>query len=163
MKKVLRVIAAIIGVAFLGAQFVRPPRTNPAYEPSQSAFNLLEMPPAVVATLRRACIDCHTNDTRWLWYNQVAPVSWWTIDHVNHGRSHLNFSEWGKLPPKDAAELVEDICKEIEAGAMPLPSYLWMHRDARLTAEDRKVICLWTVEQSNKLRGKTEAHEGHRE
>lgn len=161
MKKALRISVAIVGVAFLGAQFVRPARTNPAYEPSQSAFNQLEMPPAVTATLKRACIDCHTNDTRWPWYTNVAPVSWWTIDHVNHGRSHLNFSEWGKLPPANAAEMVEDICKEIEAGAMPLPSYLWMHRGARLTVEDRKTICLWTVEQSNKLRGKSENHEKH--
>lgn len=163
MKKVLRILGVVFVVAFVGAQFVRPAKTNPPSDPAHSAFAKLETPPAIAARLKQSCGDCHSNDTRWVWYNSVAPVSWWTVDHVRHARSHMNFSEWGKLPSKDAAELLEDICKEIEAGAMPLPSYLWVHGDARLTIEDRRSICLWTVEQRNKLLGKTGAeHEGHR-
>ena len=162
MKKAARIILLIIAVAFLGAQFVRPAKTNPPSEPQQHAFALLETPPAVAATIKRACNDCHSNDTRWPWYTNVAPVSWWTIDHVNHGRSHLNFSLWGTLPPQDAAKMLGEICEEIESGAMPLPSYLRMHADARLSPDDRKNICLWTVEQRNKLSGKSEAHTEHK-
>lgn len=161
MKKGIKIGAIVLAGALLLAQLFHPAKTNPASDPAISVFSRLETPPATAATLRRACGDCHTNDTRWPWYTSVAPISWWTVDHVNHGRSHLNFSDWGKLPPKDAAELLEDICKEIEEGAMPLPSYLWMHGEARLSMDDRKNICLWTVEQRNKLTGNT-GHDEHR-
>ncbi len=160
MKKAIRIAGAVLGLGFLLAQLARPAKTNPASDPGISVFAKLETPPATAETLKRACGDCHSNETRWPWYTNIAPVSWWTIDHVNHGRSHMNFSEWGKLPPKDAAELLEDICREIESGEMPLPSYQRMHSEARLTLADRKNICLWTVDQANKLGGKAE-HEKH--
>ncbi len=164
MKKALRISGITLAIAVVAAQFVGPSASNPPSEAAHSIFTRLETPPVVAAKLQRSCGNCHSNQTKWVWYNKVAPVSWWTIDHVNHGRSHLNFSEWGTLPPKDAAELLEDICKEIESGAMPLPSYLWMHGEARLSSDDRKNICLWTVEQRNKLLGKSgDEHEGHRQ
>jgi hypothetical protein len=162
MKKTMRIIGLVLGVAFLSAQFVRPAKTNPASDPALSAFAHLDTPPAVAARIKQSCGDCHSNDTRWPWYTNVAPVSWWTIDHVNHGRSHVNFSEWGKLPPADAAKLLEEICEEIEAQSMPLPPYLWIHRDARLSPDDRRSVCLWTVEQRNKLTGKPAEHSEHK-
>ena len=159
MKK-LKIAFLVLGGVFLAIQFFGPVKTNPTTDPAQSAYHTLEMPPAVTAALQRSCNDCHSNDTRWPWYTSVAPVSWWTIDHVNHGRSHLNFSEWGKLSTENAMHTLTDICEEIESGAMPLPSYLRMHGGARLSLEDRKNICLWTVAQRNKLSGKSDAGHG---
>jgi len=162
VKKRLRISAIVLAILVGCAQFFGPAKTNPAADPALSAFSRLETPTTIAATFRRACGDCHTNDTHWPWYASVAPVSWWTIDHVNHGRSHLNFSEWGKLPPADAASLLGEICEQIESGEMPLPSYLRMHSEAQLTTEDRKSLCLWTVEQRNKLTGNSASHEEHK-
>jgi len=62
--------------------------------------------PQVAGILDRACADCHSNKTRWPWYSHVAPVSWFVIDHVNHGRSHLNFSEWGRYDAFEQRDLL---------------------------------------------------------
>lgn len=84
---------------------------------------------------RRACYDCHSNETDWPWYAYVAPVSWWISDHVEHARGHLNFSEWDQ-PNDDADEIVE----MVEEGEMPLPPYAQMHGEARLTGQEKEAF-----------------------
>jgi hypothetical protein len=75
----------------------------------------------------RACFDCHSHETKWPWYANVAPMSWFVAHHVDEGREHLNFSTWDR-PSKDADE-----CSEaVSDGWMPLDSYLWVHPEARL-------------------------------
>ncbi len=96
------------------------------------------------AVLDRACRDCHSNDTRWPWYTNVAPVSWFVIDHVNHGRRHFNYSDWAQYAPEDARRILENTCEYARQGSMPRPSYLWMHRDARLSDVDVATLCDWT-------------------
>lgn len=80
----------------------------------------LQITPQVATILEQSCNDCHSNKTRWPWYSHVAPVSWFVIDHVDHGRSHLNFSDWGRFDPREAEEMLGMICKEVQSGAMPL-------------------------------------------
>ena len=124
--------AAVIAVAI---QFVRPARTNPASDPSAALAARVQVPADVAAILDRSCRDCHSNDTRWPWYTNVAPVSWWVIDHVNHGRSHFNFSEWAKYNSEEQQKLLKQACELSRKGEMPLPSYLLMH-DAAMSAKD---------------------------
>ena len=73
--------------------------------------------------------------------SNVAPVSWFVIDHVNHGRSHLNFSEWSSYQPDRRRELLDGICKQARDGTMPLPSYTWIHWTARLSPADVDALC----------------------
>lgn len=154
MKTVLRILKwlAIALIALLiGIQFVRPARTNPAVEPSQSIEAHTQIPPEVGAILDRSCRDCHSNKTSWPWYSNMAPVSWWVIDHVNHGRTHLNYSEWGKLKREDQDKGLREICDEVFNGAMPLPSYLPMHPSAKLSEQDKKTLCDWTEKERERL------------
>src|ERR1700693_5625393 len=100
MKKTLRVLKwIVIGliVVFLGIQFVRPARTNPAVDESQTIFARTQMTPQVAAIFNRSCVDCHSNKTVWPWYTNVAPVSWFIVNHVNEGRGNMNLSEWARL------------------------------------------------------------------
>lgn len=143
MKK-LKWAGVTLGLLFLGAQFVRPEKTNPPAEEARALEALAEIPPPAATAIWRACIDCHTHRTRCPWYSNVAPVSWFVIDHVNHGRSHLNFSDWAQYDHRRAAELLEKTCREVTDGGMPLPSYLLMHRNARLSRDEVKAICEWT-------------------
>jgi mono/diheme cytochrome c family protein len=83
----------------------------------------------------RSCVDCHTNETRWPWYSRVAPASWLLQKHVHEGREHLNVSEWG-MADYDADEAAE----EVREGEMPLPSYLRLHPEARLSDEERATL-----------------------
>jgi cytochrome c551/c552 len=154
MKVVLRILKWLaIGliVLLIAIQFVRPARTNPFVNQSQSIEAHTQMPPEVAAILDRACRDCHSNKTVWPWYSNMAPVSWWMIDHVNHGRTHLNYSEWGKLKRDDQDKSLREICDEVFDGAMPLPSYLPMHPAAKLSEQDKKTLCDWTAKERERL------------
>jgi hypothetical protein len=135
--RILRWLLLLLVLAFLAIQLRRPIRANPPVAGDVAA------PPGVAAVLRKACYDCHSNETRWPWYSEVAPISWWLADHVDHGRSHLNFSEWTRLEPGKRRDKLEEIDEEVGEGAMPLSSYKIMHSSARLTEEERNRIRSW--------------------
>ena len=100
--------------------------------------------PEVARLLDRSCSDCHSQNTVWPWYSEVAPVSWVVIDDVQQGRRHLNLSDWAKYPPGGERDQLPQVCTEVKKGGMPPREYLWVHRDKRLTPEERAVICDWT-------------------
>jgi hypothetical protein len=144
VKKVLKWSAVGLLCLLVVAQFFRPAKTNPAVDQSMTLDAHTQLSPEVAAILDRSCRDCHSNKTRWPWYSHVAPMSWFVIDHVNHGRSHLNLSEWGRYDNTEAANQLRNMCREVRAGVMPLNSYLLIHRNAKLSEEDVKLICDWT-------------------
>lgn len=144
MKRFLKRLGLLVIAAFVVAQFFRSERTNPAVDPSQSVHARMAVTPAAAAVLNRACRDCHTGETRWPWYSHVAPVNWFVVGHVDHARSHMNLSEWAGLEPKEAAHTLEEMCDEVLKRKMPLPSYLWIHRDAALSDADIEALCAWT-------------------
>jgi Haem-binding domain len=129
----------LLGVALLlvAIQFIRPEASNPP------VIVKLDAPPAVAAIIGRSCRDCHTHNTVWPWYSQVAPVSWLVRDDVNSGRRKLNFSKFAPDPHE-----LSNICKEISSGDMPLPIYVWIHPSAKLSPAEVKTICDWTREES---------------
>jgi hypothetical protein len=134
-------VAAIVGAVAI--QFVRPARTNPLTVPERTLAARVPVTREAAAVLDRECRDCHSNDTRWPWYSNVAPVSWFVIDHVDHGRRHLNYSDWAQYPREDAERLLKNMCAFAKKDTMPLPSYLRVHRDARLSEGDVAVLCDW--------------------
>ncbi len=142
----------VIGVGLLViAQFIRPAKTNPAADQSLALEVQMHVEPKVSAIIDRSCADCHSNKTRWPWYSNVAPVSWFVIDHVNHGRSHLNFSEWGKYDGRRQSEKLDEMCELVKEGEMPLSSYTPLHPGSKLTPEDVNAICQWTHQEQMRL------------
>jgi hypothetical protein len=154
MKKLLRVLRWVVigGVCCLMvAQFFGPAKTNPASEPAQSIDSRVQVTPQVAAIFDRSCNDCHSNKTRWPWYSNVAPVSWFVINHVNEARQNLNFSEWGRYTQRDADGMLKQICREVKAGAMPLSSYTPLHPGSTLSPEDVKTLCDWTAAERARI------------
>ena len=154
MKRLFRVLrwVLIIGVVCLVvAQFFGPAKTNPASDATQSIESRLQVTPQVAAILDRSCNDCHSNKTRWPWYSNVAPVSWFVIGHVNEGRQNINLSEWGKYTPRDVDSLLRQMCREVRAGVMPLSSYTPLHPGSKLSADDVKTLCEWTDAERARL------------
>lgn len=145
MRRVIRISLAAGVVALVGVQAVRPARTNPPSRPVDGLTAHMNVPADAAAILDRSCRDCHSNDTRWPWYSHVAPASWLVIDHVNHGRSHLNFSNWGTYDAPRRAALLKKSCELAREGEMPMPSYLLMHRSARLSPADVETLCAWAA------------------
>jgi hypothetical protein len=91
--------------------------------------------PTTRALAKRACFDCHSNETEWPWYSHVAPVSWLVQDDVHEGRRKLNFSEWNR-PQKNAEEAAE----EVQKGKMPLWFYVPLHPQAKLSATEKSAL-----------------------
>ena len=151
VRKALKWLLIVLVAVFVGLQFVRPARTNPAFDQAQTIHACLQMTPQVSAILDRSCQDCHSNSTRWPWYSNVVPASWFLVDHVNEGREHLNFSEWGKLDKRRADKRLEEMCEQVSEREMPMDSYTWIHRSAKLSDEDRKILCSWTEAERKRL------------
>ena len=124
-------------VVFGAMQLVMFARTNPPVTGDFAA------PPEVAAILRRACYDCHSNQTVWPWYSRLAPVSWLLHRDVVEGRRHVNFSEWDKVPAEKRARKIANVAKQIKEGEMPPWFYLPLHKAARLDDADRAVIERW--------------------
>lgn len=143
--KLLKPILLGLAVTFVAIQFARPAR-NIAAQPSANDITARHpTPPAVKALLAAACYDCHSNTTRYPWYTNVQPVAWWLASHVSDGRRHLNFSEFATYDPKKAAHKLEEIVDEVNEGDMPLASYRLAHPEARLAAEQRRLLTDWAA------------------
>ena len=149
MKKVIKVILLALVVVFVAAQFVRPTFTNPPVDPTHE----LRAPANVQAILDRSCIDCHSNRTRYPWYSQISPVSWWLQDHIKEGRGEMNVSEFGTYSPKKAAHKMEEVCEMVEKGEMPLREYVWGHPSAKLSDADRQTLCEWSAAERTRILG----------
>lgn len=130
-------------LGFGAIQFFRIDHTNPPINSSDTFESAVLVPPDIALILGRSCNDCHSHKTIYPWYSYLQPSAWFLRDHVDHGRSHLNFSIFNTYDSKKKRKALEEICEEVEAARMPLPSYLWLHRDAVLTANDGKALCDW--------------------
>lgn len=87
------------------------------------------------ALAKRACFDCHSNESVWPWYSNIAPVSWLVQSDVDEGRQKLNFSEWGRGETE-----IDEIFEVIQEGKMPPGKYTIMHPSARLTTAERDAL-----------------------
>jgi cytochrome c551/c552 len=126
--KILKwLLAAFVLIQFIpfGHDHTNPPATK---EPAWDS-------PETKALIRRACFDCHSNETTWPWYSNVAPVSWLLQRDVNGGRTHLNFTQWDK--PQTHAK---DIAEMVKTGAMPPWFYLPMHPNAKLSEAEKQAL-----------------------
>jgi hypothetical protein len=136
-QKPAAMIAVMLVTALAVAQLKPARLTNPSPKGDLSA------PPEIDAMLRRACYDCHSDQTRWPWYSRVTPFSWMIAHHVELAREEVNFSEWGAYYPGTRKRKLEWIERALDEGVMPPWSYRLMHPDARLSDEDRARIVRW--------------------
>jgi len=132
----------LLGIVFIGIQFIRPKLSNP---PVTADF---QAPPAVKQILKTSCYSCHSNETNLPWFDRVAPAYWIAASDVNEARKHLNFSEIGKLPPAQQKGLLFEAVSNIQMGAMPLPSYRHVHPGSRVTLAQLAVLKSWLAPPS---------------
>lgn len=144
MKKALKWVGIGLLAAFVIIQFFRPERENPASIAGQSIWADPTMTPKVEQILRRSCNDCHSNETVWPWYSNIAPVSWLVADDVEEGRKHLNFSTWLTRPAEKREHKLEELAEEVQKRGMPLPIYLIAHGDAALSNEEIAALKEWS-------------------
>jgi len=133
----LKLGIAVLITAGIVAQVVRIDTVNP---PVTADF---PAPAPIGALLRRACYDCHSNQTVWPWYSRVAPVSWLLAHDVRGARHAVNFSTWTAYPPKRQRHKLDESAEEVATRDMPPWYYLLLHPEAQLTAAEREALRAW--------------------
>ncbi|MRH99922.1 cytochrome C [Kriegella sp. EG-1] len=139
LKKILLGLLLVLVVL----QFFRPEKNTT--QGDHTRLFLAETNPSneVKLILEQSCYDCHSNNTLYPWYNNIAPVSFWLSDHIKDGKKHLNFSEWESYDTKKKDHKLEEIVETVTDQEMPLKEYTWTHNDARLTDEQRNDVVIW--------------------
>ncbi|WP_281951672.1 heme-binding domain-containing protein [Nitrosophilus kaiyonis] len=138
MKSFLYFIGVLI-VIFVIFQFI------PSYEKANPTFDKtkeIKISKDLKSIFKKSCYDCHSFETNWPWYADVAPMKWVVRRDVVEGRKALNFSIWDSYPNAKKEELKKKIFRSINL-AMPLPQYLWLHPDAKLSSDDKKKVQNW--------------------
>lgn len=151
--KILKKTAILLLVVFIGMQFFRPDK-NVTVAPNYVAAFELETNPSsdVEELLKTTCYDCHSDNTVYPWYSNIAPISYWMDEHIEHGKGELNFSDWASYSAKKKDHKLEELVEEVEEGEMPLKEYTWTHSEARFTDEQRQLLITWAKETRLKYR-----------
>jgi Haem-binding domain len=127
-------------------QFIRPARNESDLLGENDITRVYQLPPDVHLILKRACYDCHSDNTRYPWYSNIQPLGWWLQFHVEEGKDELNFSIFGRYQKEDHRVLIEEIEEVTREGSMPLNSYKLMHPEADLTEAQIDRITQWAKE-----------------
>jgi len=141
MKRPIVMSAIVVAVLLIAIQLVPVERTNPPVETD------IPTSPEVKAVLKRACYDCHSNETVWPWYSRVAPASWIVAKDVREGRAEVNFSAWNRYSAEERGKKLKESWKEIEEGEMPFKRYLALHPAARLSDQDKVLLRGWAAQR----------------
>lgn len=143
---VRRILLGLL-VILVAIQFIRIDKTKPETIESEDFIVMTNPPAEVVSLLQSACYDCHSHETKYPWYTNIAPFSFMIENHIKEARGHLNFSKWGTYGAAKAAHKLEECAEEIEAKKMPIKPYVNMHEEADLTEAQRKRLVIWFESQ----------------
>ena len=151
MKKGLKIGVIVVVAAFVVLQFFRIDKANPPIVPAETLEAAVSVPPDIALVLGRSCADCHSNTTIYPWYANVQPFAWFLKGHIDDGKRRLNFSIFNTYDKSKKLKKLEEMCDQVKDGEMPLPSYLWIHRDAVMNEGEIKAICTWSEQEIAKL------------
>ena len=141
----------IAGIA-VAIQFIRPD----FHDQKVDATVALQADGQVRPILEKACYDCHSDETKYPWYSNVAPVSWFMANHIDHGRKAMNFSNWENIDTQTRIARLERAKHLLHIGLMPLGSYQWMHKGANLTPQQKETLAQFFDEQLKALKASEE-------
>ena len=148
IKKLLYFIAFLVLI-----QLIRPTKNSSDTVSKNSIYTAHFTSLATKEIINRSCNDCHSNHTKYLWYHEIAPVSWIVASHVNKGKKHLNFDEWSGYNEYQKTSIFDHYRETMEGYKMPLSSYVLIHPEAALTDSERQVLLDWfaNIENEEKL------------
>ena len=158
VKKVMKISVVVGGIIFILIQFIQPDRTNPQFDPAWTMQSQLNVPSNINSLLERGCKDCHTNRTVWPFYAYVAPASWLVSHDVTEGRKNFNMSEWGKYKFSKKVQKLSGIYEAVTDRSMPLPKYVPLHPEAKLSDAERDTLAHWAQSEAEKMMGGEEEH-----
>ena len=145
VKKILRRTFQILIVAFIIIQFFRPAKNRSVGISNNDITKLYTVPADVQSILKTSCYDCHSNNTIYPWYSYIQPVAWWLNGHIKDGKRGLNFSEFAGYRIRKQYKRLEDINELVKKNEMPLDTYLWIHKYAKLNDQQKLILANWVT------------------
>jgi hypothetical protein len=145
LKKILKRTFQLLLVAFIIIQFFRPAKNRADGISNNDISKIYAVPADVEAILKTSCYDCHSNNTVYPWYAEIQPAAWWLADHVKEGKKELNFSEFASYRIARQYRKLEEINKEVKENEMPLESYLWIHKNSKLSDQQKLTLANWVT------------------
>jgi len=136
-------IGILFLIIFIIIQFFRPQKNVSTPIVTSDFLIATRANEAVAEVITNSCYDCHSNNTKYPWYSEIAPVSWWIAHHVDEAKEELNFSEWTTFSEKRKEKKLKEMIDELDEKEMPLKTYLPMHAEARLTDQERSELIIW--------------------
>ncbi|HUR66805.1 MAG TPA: heme-binding domain-containing protein [Chitinophagaceae bacterium] len=138
-----RKIMLVLLVALIVIQFIHPKKNRSEGPQPNFIGNVYPIPADAKAVLAKACFDCHSNNTRYPWYTNIQPVHWWLDKHIVKGKKAINFDEYTHKPLRYQYHKLEETVEMIKDEKMPIKSYKWTHKDARLNETDKNALITW--------------------
>ncbi len=130
-------------IVFVGIQFI-PTKLNQSNEiSSDDITTAYHVPDTIQNILKTSCYDCHSNNTKYPWYNNVQPVRWLLQRHIEEGKAELNFSEFGSYSKRRQKSKLKSMLNEVKDNKMPLWSYTIIHRNAKITKKEKSELIKW--------------------
>lgn len=139
MKKKISIIIIVLLIAI---QFIPIKKNKSVNAFSETDFIVInkQQDQKIGKLIVSSCYDCHSNNTTYPWYDNIAPISWYLSRHVNEAKEHLNFSEWGIYETKKQDHKIEECIELLEAKEMPLKTYTFLHKEAKLSEEENELL-----------------------
>ncbi|MGN6291799.1 MAG: heme-binding domain-containing protein [Chitinophagaceae bacterium] len=142
MRIIKKIVWGLLIVLVL-LQFIPASVNKTAKDSGMDITAQYPVPSAVQSVLKKACYDCHSNNTNYPWYARVQPFRLWIDGHVNDGKKELNFSEYGSYSKKKKFNKLRSIGETLKEGTMPLESYRLLHAGAKLTDAEKAAVLKW--------------------
>ena len=141
----------VILVVIIAIQFIQPARNKSGQVLPTDISKVYNIPVQVQSLLKNACYNCHSNNTEYPWYATFEPVGWMLARHIKNGKAELNFNGFGSYSKRRQKSKLKAIADQVRDDAMPLSSYRLMHKEARLTKEEKEVIINWANNTKDSL------------
>lgn len=141
--KILKNILLVVLALFIVAQFFGPDKNEgdiASFEPFLKETN---PPEDVTYILKETCFDCHSDVTRYPWYDKITPINYWLADHVAEGKKEFNISAWDNYSTKKKDHKFEELIEMVEKKEMPLESFTYTHAEAKLTDAQIAAVSDW--------------------
>ncbi len=150
--KLLKWIGLVLLILLVGLQFISTRSNQSSAVPSTDFVKTFKVPVGVENILSVSCYNCHSNNTNYPWYSRVQPVGLYLENHIKKGKAELNFSEFGDYSIRKQKSKLKSMISQVEKDEMPLPAYTIIHRDARLSNDDKKVLVDYLISIQDSLR-----------
>lgn len=144
MKRKLKKVCITLFLVLIAIQFYQPAlNQNPGQDYTNDFLIKTNAPKNISKLIQTSCYDCHSNNTKYLWYDYIQPARMFVENHIKEGKKELNFNEFGSYSNRKQQSKLEAIGIQIKSGEMPLSSYTLLHHEAKLNEEEKEAIFSW--------------------